>query len=162
MTTEEAIKLLLTKVQKQKNEEEKFKVVENFLLNFEHQRRLEKTIKESFLNSIFTPVSKFRTKHINKIKSQEQKDLITKKIQRSEKFRYLHNNLDLILDCIEKDFSLDKIATELIKTKRPAKKIQPSRQSIYNFLKTMQIPTSKKNLRNKKEKENTNDNKTDK
>jgi hypothetical protein len=154
MTVEEAIKSLLKKVEKNKTEEEKVKVIENFALNFEHQRRLEKNIKESFFNSIVQPTTRFREKHYKKISNKEHQDLITKKRSRSEKFRYLHNNLDFILDCLEKNLSCDKISTELIRTKRPKKDLQPSRQNIYNFLKDMKISTPKENRRN-----NTNDNK---
>jgi len=124
---------------KENTKEENKKILLDFLKSYEIQRSLDLSQIAAFTNSIKTPTSKLNHKqkikihHMNEIKKIEQKK------KRSKKYMLLTKYKSDIISLKNENISYEKIAKALIVKYNIIKKLQPSRQNIFNFCKEHNI-----------------------
>lgn len=107
----------------------------NFLESYEIQRKFNLTKKAAFSNSIKTPTKKISWKQMKKLNEKDEKNKIELKKKRSKKYMLLIKYKSDIIQLKQENLSLNKIAKVLMQKHNITKKLQPSRQNIFNFIK---------------------------
>ena len=118
-----------------KSSDEIKKILLQFLNSYEFQRSLNIDQISAFLNSINTPTIKLRDNQKKKVINLENEVLKKKKEKRSRKYMTLVEYKSDILSFRKQGLSFNNIAKALIAKHSIQKKLQPSRQNIFNFLK---------------------------
>lgn len=116
------------------NEKNKI-ILLDFLKSYEFQRSLSVSQMSAFVNSIKTPSKKMTHKQKMKLVSQEEKNKLENKKKRSKKYMLLTKYKSDIISFRNEKLSYEKIGKSLIIKYNIPKKLQPSRQNIFNFCK---------------------------
>lgn len=110
-----------------------------FLKSYEIQRSLGLSQMSAFTNSLKTPTSTLSYKQIKKLNATIEKKNFENKKKRSKKYLLLVKYKTDIIALKKEKISYEKIAKALVVKYNIIKKLQPSRQNIYNFCKENKI-----------------------